>query len=57
MEKSDLIDLGRIAGGHLVLDTDGHYARPDIFQLLVNDQPQANVIFTSHVEAADDSKA
>jgi nitrilase len=51
------IDLGRVTEGHLVLDTDGHYARPDVFQLLVNDRPQANVVFASQVEAVDDSKA
>lgn len=37
----------RIAEGHLVLDTDGHYSRPDVFHLEVNDQPQSNVTFTS----------
>jgi predicted amidohydrolase len=41
------LDLGRITQGHLALDVDGHYARPDIFQLMVNDRPQANVRFTS----------
>ena len=39
--------FGRITRGHLALDVDGHYARPDIFQLLVNDRPQANVRFAS----------
>jgi nitrilase len=41
------LDLGRITQGHLALDVDGHYARPDIFQLTVDDRPQANVRFAS----------
>ena len=41
------LDLGRITQGHLALDVDGHYARPDIFQLTVDDRPQANVVFAS----------
>ena len=31
--------------GNLFLDTDGHYSRPDVFQLQVNTQPQINVKF------------
>ena len=41
------LDLGRITQGHLALDVDGHYARPDLFQLMVNDRPQPNVRFAS----------
>ena len=41
------IDLGRIVEGHLFLDTHGHYARPDVFQLTVNDTPQEDVTFQS----------
>jgi predicted amidohydrolase len=37
----------RITEGRLVLDTDGHYSRPDVFHLEVNDQPQSNVTFQS----------
>jgi nitrilase len=36
-----------ITQGHLFLDTEGHYSRPDVFQLQVNDQPQSNVTFQS----------
>ena len=39
------IEPGRIAEGHLTLDTEGHYSRPDIFHLEVNAQPQTNVSF------------
>jgi nitrilase len=41
------IELNRITEGHLVLDTSGHYSRPDVFQLVVNDQPQSAVSFRS----------
>lgn len=37
----------RITESHLALDTQGHYSRPDVFCLQVNDQPQVNVIFAS----------
>ncbi len=41
------LELDLVKQGHLLLDTDGHYARPDIFELRVNDKPQANVKFAS----------
>ena len=41
------IDPGRIAEGHMALDTQGHYSRPDVFRLEVNDLPQLNVTFKS----------
>ena len=41
------IQPGRIAEGHLSLDTQGHYSRPDVFHLEVNDHPQSNVTFKS----------
>ncbi len=37
------IDLGEIARGKFDLDVTGHYARPDLFQLRVNDTPQRTV--------------
>jgi predicted amidohydrolase len=41
------LNLDLIAEGHLTMDSDGHYARPDVFRLEVNDQPQRRVIFGS----------
>jgi nitrilase len=41
------LDLGLITRGHLALDVDGHYARPDVFQLTVNEGPLVSVRFSS----------
>ena len=43
------INLDLITEGRLFLDTHGHYARPDVFHLTVNDQPQLGVTFESQV--------
>ena len=40
------VDLGEIAEGKYDLDVAGHYARPDIFQLHVNERPTAPVSFS-----------
>lgn len=32
--------------GRLTLDVDGHYARPDIFQLRVNERPQKSARYS-----------
>ncbi len=40
------LDLGEIARGRFDLDVTGHYARPDVFQLTVNEKPTPSVVFT-----------
>jgi nitrilase len=40
------IDLGEIARGSYDLDVVGHYARPDVFQLHVNEANQMPVVMT-----------
>lgn len=41
------LHLDRLAEARMVLDTDGHYSRPDIFRLQVDVRPQRNVTFES----------
>ena len=41
------IDLGDVAKGKYDLDVVGHYARPDIFRLYVNDKPSPAVVWSS----------
>jgi predicted amidohydrolase len=41
------LNLDLVKQGKLLLDTDGHYSRPDVFELRVNDKQNKNVIFTS----------
>jgi len=41
------IDLGEIARGKYDLDVVGHYARPDVFQLYVNERPTPAVVWNS----------
>jgi len=44
------IDLGAIAEAKLDLDVVGHYGRPDVFSLRVNEAEQRNVHFESEAE-------
>ncbi|HEX6541446.1 MAG TPA: nitrilase-related carbon-nitrogen hydrolase [Ktedonobacterales bacterium] len=48
------LDMGDIARGKYDFDVVGHYARPDVFQLHVNEQPQSPVITTA--DAGDPGK-
>ncbi len=41
------LNLDLVKQGRLLLDTDGHYSRPDVFELRVNDKQNRNVTFAS----------
>jgi len=41
------LNLDLVKQGNLLLDTDGHYSRPDVFELKVNDKENKNVVFES----------
>ncbi|MEZ5427813.1 MAG: carbon-nitrogen hydrolase family protein [Pyrinomonadaceae bacterium] len=41
------LELDQVKQGRLLLDTDGHYSRPDVFELRVNDKQNKNVVFAS----------
>jgi len=43
--------LDEIIEGHMALDTSGHYSRPDIFHLEVDDKPQSTAEFKSSMKA------
>jgi nitrilase len=38
------LDLGAIARSKFDFDVVGHYARPDVFQLTVNEKPSISVM-------------
>ena len=38
------LDLGDIGRGKFDFDVAGHYSRPDVFQLVVNESPAAPVV-------------
>jgi len=44
------LDLGEIVRAKFDFDVVGHYARPEVLSLVVNDQPQLPVSFTSSAE-------
>jgi nitrilase len=46
------VDLGRIAEEHQALDVVGHYNRPDIFQLTVDERPRNPVAWLTGPSAA-----
>jgi len=39
------LDLGEVARGRFDFDVAGHYARPDVFRLIVNERPNAPVSY------------
>lgn len=49
IDKNDIIygnlTLNELSKGNLFLDTNGHYSRPDVFQLSVDTRSKTNVIF------------
>ena len=38
------LDLAEVARGKFDFDVVGHYARPDVFQFMVNEEPMSSVI-------------
>ncbi|WP_269751390.1 carbon-nitrogen hydrolase family protein [Mycolicibacterium mengxianglii] len=47
------IDLGEIARTKYDLDVTGHYSRPDIFTLIVNETPAESVVFSKRKGAVE----
>jgi len=45
------LDMAEVARSKMDLDVVGHYARPDLFQLTINDQPQPPVTRKSTLAA------
>jgi nitrilase len=48
------LDMGDIARGKFDFDVVGHYARPDVFRLHVNEQAQSPVVITHATPSGDD---
>ncbi|NTU75634.1 MAG: nitrilase, partial [Anaerolineaceae bacterium] len=45
------LDLALVAQSKFDFDVTGHYARPDVFQLIVNEKPLPPVTYTTSGEA------
>uniref|UniRef100_A0A831X1I8 Nitrilase n=1 Tax=Thermorudis peleae TaxID=1382356 RepID=A0A831X1I8_9BACT len=50
------LDLGEIIRGKYDFDVVGHYARPDIFRLLVDESPKPAVVFTGGTSPEPEAK-
>lgn len=50
-------DLGEIVRAKFDFDVVGHYARPEVLSLVVNDKPQLPVSFTSAAEKTPAAKS
>lgn len=44
------LDLGEVAAGLTSLDTDGHYARPDVFELTVDTRAKDGVTWSGEAD-------
>jgi nitrilase len=44
------LDMAEVARSKLDLDVVGHYSRPDLFQLLINEKPQPPAVFSNGFE-------
>ncbi|MEO0972493.1 MAG: nitrilase-related carbon-nitrogen hydrolase, partial [Pseudomonadota bacterium] len=49
------LPMQALVEGWLTLDTDGHYSRPDVFELTVNQKALKNVRFTASPTSVDPS--
>ena len=47
------VDLAEVARGKYDFDVAGHYARPDVFRLTVNERPAPAVVFQSESDNPD----
>lgn len=50
------LDMGEIAQGKFDFDAVGHYARPDVFQLVVNERPMPPVVTKTPREREDSDR-
>lgn len=50
------LDMGDIARGTFDFDVVGHYARPDVFSLHVNERPQPNVITSADLSDPSETR-
>jgi nitrilase len=46
------LDLAEVARGKFDFDVAGHYARPDMFQLMVNEEPRPPVVNKFNIDCS-----